>query len=288
MKAEINFTRNIHDIFFPVRIEKTEDITPNMTANPKCQYAVVGTLDGIGDRVLSYCGDRYNLVTNHDLLMPILDLLGDYKYDINIRTSNHSTFEIKIHVTDQRLALKVGAGADVIYPMIGFNRSYDSGSKYFLYAGYYRLICSNGLVAPVENTEHFEIRGKHTDKLNKTLAKIEMVVGRILENSKEVSKKFEVMYDTKVENYGERVIEVMNAVGLNPVRKNKKSEDNTKNLDHVLATIRTEMAKLGETKANNWLIYNGINRYIFDEEMNVKSDDVRKKLDREVFKELAK
>jgi hypothetical protein len=288
MKASINTTNNVQDILFPVCVVKSQKLT-GIKAKPKCRYSVIGRINGEIQQ-LSTCGDRYNLISNKALIMPILMLLSGYKYEVKIRTINDSAFEIKILITDKRLAIKVGNKGDYIYPMIGLNRSYDSGSKYFMYGGYYRIICSNGLTVPVENTEHFEIRGKHTEKLNDTLAKMRNVVKSIIKNAKKATKKFEVMYDTKVENYGDRVIEVMNASGLTPVKtgETKKGKwENTKNLDHVLATIRSEMAELGETKANNWLIYNGINRYIFDDEMNVKNDDVRKELDKKVLELLS-
>jgi hypothetical protein len=275
MKAIIETTNNIQDIFFPVRLEKSEDLNGGMPCNPECVNTVVATIDG-QDRQLATCGERYNLISNQEVYQPIMDKLAGYDYTISVTQRNNATFEVKFNITDKRLAIQVGEGQDLIYPQISLNRSYNGGSKYFGHGGYFRLICSNGLVIPVEGREDlaYMVKGKHTEKLSLTLEKLNRMVDRILENSKEISKKYEVLFDTKIENYGERVEVVMEATGI------KKGYDN------ILATIRTEMNALNMDTANDWLVYNALNYHIYN--ANRATDEVRRELDKKVLAEMMK
>jgi len=293
MKAIIEKTTKLESIMYPVRKESIKDIL-GMEANPHCVDAIIGTING-NDSLLATCGERYNLISNQELLAPILLLLAGYEYEIDITIRNRSTFEIKINITDKRLAVSVGNSKDLIFPSIGINRSYDGKSPYFVYAGYFRMVCKNGVIVPLENSVYASIKGKHTEKFSETIAKINSVVEKIVKDvektSKDTKKRFEVLYDTKVENYADRVVEVMSAVGLKPIKSgtlNGVDWERTDNLDHVLASIRTEMAVLEEDQVNDWLIYNGINAYIYDNDANVKSDEIRKTTDRKVYDYLVK
>lgn len=269
MKATIETSEKLNSIFFPVSLIETNLLT-GMEANPDCLNSIVGVIDG-KQRILGTCGERYNLVTNEEIFTPIMQKLAGFDHNVSVKTRNNSGFEVKFNILDKKLATNVGNSKDLIFPQISVNRSYDSSSKYSINAGFFRLICSNGLTIPVAGKEHFSYKGKHTEKLNFTIEKMFDVIDSIIESSNKTSKKYDVLYDTKVSNFAERVEIVMEATNIK------------KGMDDVLATIRTEMAQLGETIANDWLIYNGINRLIFDDNKNVKTDEVRKELDKKVL-----
>lgn len=272
MKAKIETANNLEAIYFPVRLENTSELT-GMLSNPECVMSVVATIDG-QDRVLSTCGERYNLVSNEEVFTPIVEKLKGYDYEVQVTTRNHAEFEVKFNITDSRLAVKIGDGEDLIFPQISLNRSYDGGSKYNAHAGFFRLICSNGLVIPYEGQENnsFSAVGKHTEKLSLTLDKINSVVDRILAESQKVAKKYEVLFDTKVENFEDRVVAVMEATKINLTKENRKD---------VVNLINDEMEQLNIDTANDWLVYNGINSLIY--KTNVKTDEVRKGLDKRVL-----
>lgn len=274
MKAQINQSNKLQDIFFPVRLELTSDIT-GMEANPECVNSVVATIDG-KDIVLATCGERYNLISNEEIFTPIIAKLDELniEHTISVNTRNNSRFEVKINIIDQRFAIEIESG-DFIYPQICLNRSYDGGSKYNGQVGYFRMICTNGLTIPYGD-KAFSVSGKHTEKLSYTLDKIYAMIDNMIENAEEVSKRYEVLTDRVISNYGERVEAVMNATGIK------------KGYDDIMASIRTEAAKLNKTNVNDWLIYNGINAYIFNNDKNVKSDEVRRELDKKVLEVMMK
>ena len=275
MKAQISQFDKISSIYFPVRLIETSQIT-GMVANPECAKSVVATIDN-EDRILATCGDKYNLISNEEVYAPIFQYLDslNVEYNVSLNMRNFSRFEVKINIVDERFAIEI-ENSDIIYPQISLNRSYDGGSKYNASVGYFRLICSNGLQIPYEGQESYSVSGKHTEKLSYTLENIMGIIDKLLSNVKTYVKKYEVLTDKIVDNYGDRIAMVMEATNI------KKGHD------EIVASVRTEAAKLGQNKITDWLIYNGINAHIFNNENNVKSDEVRKKIDQDVLQFMIK
>lgn len=272
--AEIVHTSDVNDLLFPVKMVDTSEIF-GMAANSDYQKAVIATIDG-QDKILNVCSERYELVPNTEIFGMIeADLLSKgVNFTPYYSMRNHAVFTAKYVIEDEKFF--IGNGKDVIKPMISVNHSYNGLVQYFLNCGYYRMICSNGLVIPAKGYEdrNLSVKGKHTKLINNSVEKLFNVLDDFFGTgnlSDIFVERYGKLYDTKIENVSERVEAVMNAVGIK------------KGLEDVLATIRTEMAKLGETKANDWLVYNGINELIFDNSKNVKTDIVRQELDKKVL-----
>ena len=274
MKAEIKKTTNLDDILFPVRLEKTENLF-GMPANSDYSHAVVATIDG-QDKILNVCSDRYELVPNSNIFPVIENELNKrgVNFTAKYKSTNNAIFNVSYILEDD--SFKIGNNNDQIKPRFEVTHSYNGLAKYQIVLGYYRLVCSNGLVIPVEGKEetNLMITGKHTQKILDSIGELFDMIPNFLEKNGSFIKKYEVLYDTKVSNWVDRVETVMNATGI------KKGKDD------VMATIRTEMAKLDETVCNDWLIYNGINNLIFDDSKNVKSETVRRELDKKVLTEI--
>ena len=78
----------------------------------------------------------------------------------------------------------------------------------------------------------------------------------------------------------------MNVVGIN-AQNGKKVVKDSRNLEFAKEVIQKESAALGmKGKVNNWLIYNGINEVIFNDELNVKTTEVRNATDAKVLNTL--
>ena len=271
MKSEIIKTSNVNDILFPVRLEDTEKVF-NMPANSDYCKSVIATIDG-QDKVLNVCSDRYELVPNDQIFPAIRHELKSrgVKFSETYRNTNNAVFNASYTLEDN--SFNVGIANDIIKPKFEVTHSYNGLQKYSIILGYYRLICSNGLVVPLEEKEetNLQITGKHTQKILDSIGQLFDMIPEFLAKNGGFIKKYEVLYDTKVENFSDRVEEVMNATGIK------------KGMDDVLATIRTEMSQLSIDKANDWLVYNAINRLIYDDEKNIKSQQVRRDLDKKVL-----
>lgn len=271
MKSEIKVTNNVNDILFPVRMEDTENVF-NISANSDYAKTVVATIDG-QDKILNVCSDRYELVPNDQIFPAIRHELNSrgVKFSETYRNTNNAIFNASYTLEDN--SFKVGTANDVIKPKFEVTHSYNGQQKYSIVLGYFRLICSNGLVIPLEGKEDttLQITGKHTQKILDSIGQLFDMIPQFLKENGGFIKKYEVLFDTKVDNFSDRVEEVMNATGIK------------KGMDDVLATIRTEMSQLNIDKPNDWLVYNAINRLIYDDEKNVKLQAVRRDLDKKVL-----
>jgi hypothetical protein len=145
------------------------------------------------------------------------------------------------------------------------------------------LICKNGLVIPVQEMKQFNLHiiGKHTKQIKKSFDILFSRINMLLE-SKEITKtlteKYQIMADRWVENPKDRLIEVLKVSEIIAI---ENSKFNT--VDHIMNIVRDEAGQLYNGKINDWLIFNGINNYINDNELNLKSFEKRAEIDQKVF-----
>jgi hypothetical protein len=124
--------------------------------------------------------------------------------------------------------------------------------------GYFRVICSNGLVIPFEGKEAsaYYIKGKHTNKLSNSLETLHSKLLSFASDNNIIVQKYKVLTDTIVHNWSDRLLEVLNAT---------KVAATESQLASIEATIRTEANTLGMgSNISDWLIYNGINYHIYN------------------------
>lgn len=240
---------NLQDLLFDV--EKRPATIPS---NSNCAFDIIATIDGQEQR-LATCADRYELVHNASIFPRIeadLEARG-YTYTKSYHMIDNARFYAKYILEDSSLA--IGKGKDKIKPMISVAHSYNGLTKYNITFGYFRLICTNGLVIPAEGQEdkNLRISGKHTKEILNSFEILWDKLDYFFSIQDTFKKRFEVLTDRIVVNYADRVEEVLNATKVKPSKAQK--------LD-ILTTIENE-AKVLDTDVNDWLIYNGINAYIF-------------------------
>lgn len=264
---------NLENIVFPVRKEKVSDYI-GIAANRDYDHLVIATIDG-QDRLLTACSKRYELVPNVEIFPAIeaeLNAAG-VKFNADYDMWNFARFQASYEILDNDLSIT--DGGDVIRPQIKISHSYNRSTKYTITFGYYRLICSNGLTIPVEHEQNYTVVGMHTQAILGSIGKLFNNLAAFLDSSKEVTKSFEVLGDTWIPNWVDRLETVMDATGI------KKGQDD------IMSIIRSESNTLYDGKVNDWLIYNGINQgYIFNNDINKKMPDVREKLDQKVFEHI--
>ncbi len=237
-------------------------------------------------QVLNTCSERFNLLKNVDVFPEIEQMLLDANcvfdkgYKMNDeKTTFHAQYIIK-KKDNIDVGIDVGGSGDKIYPTAIVDNSYNGFAQGSLTFGYFRMICSNGLVIPLEGKEesNFIIKGKHTKKLSFSFDQLLTKINLFLDTQERMQKKFEVLNDRIVPTYEERVVEVISATGVNVSSEQFKA---------INETIAKEAKELG-VSVNDFLIYNGINGHIYKGE-NLKGErtkalpEVKRKEDKKVF-----
>lgn len=279
----------LNDLLFPVQM-----IDNPATTNSEYSKIVVADIDGL-ETHLNYCSPRFNLLQNVDVFPVIEQMLinagcefvKDYKMNDDM-TSFHAQYIIKTYKGED-VGIVVGGVtidedgneiSDKIYPTAIVDNSYNGMQQGALTFGFFRMICSNGLVIPLEGKEetNFMIKGKHTKKLSFSfdllLSKIEL----FFMSQDVMKKKFEVLVNRPTPTFEERVEEVLSATGVAASKEQFRT---------IATTIRKEATDLN-TEVNDFLIYNGINAHIFKgEDSNGNKSkalpEVKRKLDKKVF-----
>ncbi|MFW6246713.1 MAG: DUF932 domain-containing protein [bacterium] len=274
---------SLDQLLFPVEVINN----PNQT-NSEYSKIVVGQTYDNGEMHLNYCSPVYELVPNTDIFPNVEDILkgNDIPFTVTYRHINHVRFYADYIITDDAYAYRV-QGGDLIRPSLSVQHSYNGLTKYAINFGYFRLVCSNGLVIPLEEMNEFNlsITGKHTRVIQKSFALLNNMLVNFANNAKQITTsithKFEVIAERAVLNPEDRLKEVLASSGIIAV---ENSKFNT--VEDIMGRIRKEANDTSlpyNGQINDWLIYNGINQYINDDTLNKKVPEKRREIDQQVF-----
>lgn len=276
-------TVNENDIYFPVEVIEN----PNKT-NSEYSRIVTGIVEG-EEMHLNYCSPRYELVPNTDIFPNIEKVLKDnnIQYKVEYSHIDYVRFYADYVITDKDLAYKMKDTNDLIEPMLRIQHSYNGLTKYMITFGYFRFVCTNGLVIPIEEMKEYNLQiiGKHTVQIVNSFAKLDEMLNKFIKNKIQIglaiTEKFEGLNKEAVLNPKDRIKEVLNAAKITAVENNKINT-----VEHILGIIQTEanMTDLGYNgRVTDWLIYNGINQYINDDERYKTAPEIRMKTDSNVL-----
>jgi hypothetical protein len=278
----------LSDILFPVWIHDN----PRATNKP-FKRVVTGLING-EEKDLNYCSKVYSLIPAERIFPRIEQILNDHQivfevvYRMNLNPDNgHAIFYADYIITDKRFAYYVNGKNDPICPMLRVQHSYDGSLKYAIIFGYYRVVCENGLIIAVEEMKQFNLQivGKHTKTVEKSFTALNNLLLHFTENASTITtaitSKYEILGGRWVENPEDRIKEVLEAVNITMV-DNKKFVTVNDILNHVNEEAGKE--SLGyNNKVNDWLIYNGINQYLYDDTRNSATREKRMMTDSKVF-----
>jgi len=279
VKSNIELNCSLETILFDV--EKVKCETPS---NSDYEYDIFAYPNGEKLRVNS-CSDRYELIPNSEIFPTVEKILNDNKIDFSVQYShyNHAKFYANYIIEDKKYAFKVNGSNDIVKPQINVQHSYNGLNKYGIIFGYFRLICSNGLTIPVEEMKEYNLSmtGKHTISIQKSFETLNSTLQYFALNAVQVTlaitAKFEAMTKEQVINVDDRIKEVLNIVKITAVENN-----NFNTVDYIKGVIDSEK-HLYNDNVNDWLIYNGINSYIFNDELNLKAPEKRAEMDSKVL-----
>jgi len=279
---------DIEDLIFPVEL-----IDNPRRTNSEYKKVVVGTLvDGEID--LNYCSARYELVPNSVIFPNIEKILKEHgiEFEVQYSHTNNARFYANYVITDKRYSYKIKGTNDEICPVLRVQHSYNGLTKYRIMFGYFRVICSNGLTVPVQEMSKYNlvIIGKHTSSILLSLKKLDIMLSTFsneaIQITSEITAKYEMLVDRKVTNVKLRVEQVL--------KQNKVNMTDNKNfntVENIASRIMREVndPTLGYNgRVNDWLVYNGINQYLGDDNLNIAAPEKRMETDSKILEYMLK
>lgn len=287
MAKESNITTcGMNDLLFPVEVKDNE-----VRTNSEYSKIVSGIVDN-EEMHLNYCSPRYELVENKAIFPNVENVLkaNGIGFDASYRHVNHVRFYADLTINDDKFKFDVNGKGDIIRPKISVQHSYNGLTKYMINFGYFRMICSNGLVIPVEEMNMFNlsISGKHTSSILRSIERLNEMLVYFSQNAStiipQITGKFESLGGHWVANPEDRITEVMKASGLSIIENSKFNTVND-----IMNRIEREAnnpAMAYNGKINDWLIYNGINQYINDDSRTIEVPEKRREKDSKVLETL--
>jgi hypothetical protein len=275
------------DICFPVEVIKNPEWT-----NSEYSRIVVGTIGG-REKMLNYCSPVYELVKNADVFPKIEDLFNLHGIQFKATYSHigHVRFYASFVIENPEFAHRFLGTNDVIKFKWHQQMSYNGKTKLMGWGGFYRQVCTNGLMIPCVELQQFNLRvgGKHTESIKVHLATIDAMLTNLVNNYSEVSeaiiKKYELLGGRMVTDVEDRITEVLEAVGITAVENSKFNTVNDITLRITSELEKPEMVGYNGV-VNDWLVYNGINQYINDESRNSTLPEKRSEIDSKVLEYL--
>jgi hypothetical protein len=273
-----------NDICFPVEV-----IDNPAWTNSEYSKIVVATING-RQKMLNYCSPIYALIPNSDVFPKIEDLFN--LHNVNFKASYSHIKDVHFYanyvIEDPNFAHRFLGTNDVIKFKWHQQMSYNGKTKLMGWGGFFRQICTNGLMIPCAELKQFNLSvgGKHTESVKVHLATIDAMLTNLVNNYSEVSKaiisKYELLGGRMVTDPKDRVTEVLKAVGITAVENSKFNTVND-----IVLRITDELDK-PEMRGyngliNDWLVYNGINQYINDSNRNTALPELRAVTDSKVL-----
>lgn len=288
-------TCGMDELLFPV-----EMIDNPIRTNSEYSKIVRGQItekDEDGNKIqvpmdLNYCSPRYELVKNKNIFPNVENVLkaNGISFDASYKHLNHVRFYGDIVINDKKFEYDVNNNGDIVKPKLSIQHSYNGLTKYTIVFGYFRMVCSNGLVIPLEEMRMFnlQITGKHTSSILASIEKLNDMLVYFSQNAEtiieSITEKFEILGGHWVSNPQDRIKEVMEVAGLSVIENSKFNTVND-----IMNKIYNEAnnPSMGyDGKINDWLIYNGINQYINDEKRTIEVPEKRREKDSKIFESL--
>jgi hypothetical protein len=280
-KSNINCSLN--DLTFPVELINN----PNKT-NREYSKIVRGIIDG-ENLDLNYCSPIYELVANEMIFPKVEEIFHKHNiaFSAQYTHTNYARFYAKYIIEDHRFGYKMNGTNDMIKFIWNFQHSYNGLTKYKGIAGFYRLICTNGLVVPVKEMEKYNLvlEGKHTASILHSLEEFSHILNNVTNNLPQlktaITTKYELLGGHWVAKPEDRIKEVLSATKITIIDNGKFNT-----LNDITNRIMSEANQIGlgyDGRVNDWLIFNGINHYIYDDNRNIMSPEKRREKDSNVL-----
>jgi hypothetical protein len=279
--SNIILTTDLNEIMQPVEKVDSELIT-NIPANSEYKNFILVGEPG-SKKVVNSCSDRYELVPLNEFAPAIRQIIIDkgLNFTEKYKMVNNAVFYGEIIIKDSDFYIGDNSN-DKLQMKLMWSHSYNGLEQYELSLGtFQRVLCTNGLWMNVFDTKKYglSITGKHTVKIQQSLSQLQTKLETVLNGDvKEKFKEtFTPLYEHWVSDMDDRLLEVLKAAKIGTIKNN---------IEIIKNTIRDESNILYGGKVNDWLIYNGINKFLFDDNNNVALNSSRRKIDNKVLEKL--
>lgn len=244
--------KQLERIFMPVEKVPLEDILPGYEYPKGKDHAIIVTADNGTKQITNLCSEDYGLVRNKDIFVPLVELLKSkgFKFKTSVRNYDNRKFFIDFIFENQGVDFGYGKGKreDLIVPKITGVNSYDLSVKYGMMAGIWRLVCSNGMMAPDQDSFK-SIKRLHTMSFAEvSIQETVDAIGEFLKDSKLIMEPFEILRERKIQmgSLEEFLDDIIELTGF-PKRQKEM----------VLQRILEEKAITNTL--DGWVVYNGFN-----------------------------
>jgi hypothetical protein len=284
MKTKIGTTVcTLNDLTFPV------ELRDNLRKTNREYSRVVTGIIGGEEIDLNYCSPVYELVPCSDIFPKVEEIFNQkgIAFSANYSHTQNARFYGNYTIEDPRFGYRMQGTNDVIKFIWNFQHSYNGLTKYKGIAGFFRVICTNGLTVPIQEMKAYNLvlEGKHTSTILRSLQEFEAILQNVTTNLGQVktaiTAKYELLGGRWVANPQDRIKEVLNNSRIIVV-------DNAKfnTINDIMSRITKESqdTNLGYNgRVNDWLIYNGINQYVNDDNRNIAAPEKRREVDSNVL-----
>ena len=152
-QATKSFRKALAPLMKPVEKVFLADLIPGMTSNPQQECAIVIDDNGV-KKMVNVCSKQYELLPNIHIIEPLLEMFGEQNITLQSSHRMDSRFSLDIVFHDYKADIQ---GKDPIVAKLKMNNSYDGRAKYSFNMGFFRMICSNGMVIPLEFSQKLDL-----------------------------------------------------------------------------------------------------------------------------------
>lgn len=254
-------------IMFPVSKVPLEERLGIKTASG-ISHGIIAHLPE-GDTLINTCSKSYGYKHISEVINPIEEqLFKKFTVKPTYQTNNGTSFLIKYELVNGSVDLNT---KDKMKPTIILKHSYDGKVKFQMTYGFYRLVCSNGMVVGQTKVSK---KMKHGINKIESLSEnaIEMFVQDVIEDVPEYVEKYRVLSDRSVSNIDERI----EAVLSNTAFPQRFSTD-------IQEIATREQKALGYESMNDWLVYSAFNNVLNHNDKFKADFDKRIKIDNEII-----
>lgn len=234
-------------LYLPVEKVPVSEILNDEFEHPTgINHAIVVTKPGGIKRVVQYCSELYYLVPNKEILPAFeREISKFYQIEKNISISHDARFFVDFIMKDKSFMI---SKEDPIFPRVRLVNSYDGSIKYHFTAGFFRLICSNGLMIPTGYTK--TIRSMHTPKLGKetSFEEVMQMTSEFLAEASDAVEVYKDLQDQVTKDWMMRIEEVTEETSF-PVSL----------MEDVMARMSLELETTPSLEPSDWLVYNAFN-----------------------------
>lgn len=263
-----NLKKDLKALFFDVYKEPAPD--KDRFYAPHITHQIVAATPK-GPLVVNACSKNYGLITNKELMTPLIELL-EKSYEVEAHASNWGFSKFYVDFVIKDIEIKIQK-RDKIFPRIRMNNSYDGSVRYQFEFGFWRQVCGNGLCVLLDELENGSIKMRHTpgnskDAAIKTMAAIEGFIREV----PRLTKGYHDLIEHEMDK--DDAIEMINLVIDEVKRFPRKKEEEV--MDRMDKEINMGLP------INAFMVYNALNYVLYKTDSQMKPHK-RDKVDLEIL-----